>query len=131
MQTILVCEDDTNNRRGFCEMLTLLGYRVLQAATGKKAIEIFKTQNRPVDLLISDVDLPDVSGTDVALALSESSPRMPILFVSGNPIAIWSRRDLCNFKRLPSALVDFIEKPFRLLTLQNKISDLLNHASAI
>ena len=80
MPTILVCEDDTNNRRGFCEVLSLMGYRVLQAATGKSAIEICKTQNQPVDLLISDVDLPDVSGVDVALTVAESSPRMPILF---------------------------------------------------
>jgi FixJ family two-component response regulator len=79
--------------------------------------------------LISDVDLPDLSGTEVALALSKSNPKLPILFVSASPMNLWTRRDRCNFRRLPSALVDFLEKPFRLSTLQNKIGELLDRAS--
>src|SRR5258708_20578827 len=101
-----------------------MGYTVLEAATGKKAIDTCKRQDRPVDLLISDLDLPDLSGTEVALAVSKANPKLPILFVSANPMNLWSRRDRCNFRRSPSALVHFLENPFRLATFQSKIGEL-------
>jgi CheY-like chemotaxis protein len=127
--TILVCEDDLNNRQGFKALLSMLGYAVLAAATGRKAIEICQNKDRPIDLFIADLDLPDLSGTQVALKAAESNPHMPILFVSATPMDGWSRRDLYNFRQLPSALVDFIEKPFRLSALRDKIAELIQRAS--
>jgi CheY-like chemotaxis protein len=129
--TILVCEDDPNNRQGFSALLSIMGYSVLAADTGKKAIAICKNKARPIDLLISDVDLPDVSGTEVALKVAESNPHLPILFVSATPLDEWNRRDLYNLKQLPAALVDFLEKPFRLSSMRDKIGKLLRHFSGI
>ena len=109
--TVLVCEDDLNNRQGFKALLSMLGHAVLAAATGRKAIEICQNKDRPIDLFIADLDLPDLSGTQVALKAAGSNPHMPILFVSATLMDAWSRRDdLCNFRQLPSAL--FIENPF-------------------
>src|SRR5947209_5530426 len=102
--TILVCEDDLNNRHGLNALLSIMGYSVLTVDTGQKAIATCNNQAQPIDLFISDLDLTDLSGTEVALRVAELKPDMPILFVSATPLDAWNRRDLYNLKRLPSAL---------------------------
>ena len=129
--TILVCEDDLNNRHGLNALLSIMGYSVLTVDTGQKAIATCNDQAQPIDLFISDLDLTDLSGTEVALRVAELKPDMPILFVSATPLDAWNRRDLYNLKRLPSALVDFLEKPFRLSSLRDKIGELRRHFSSI
>jgi response regulator RpfG family c-di-GMP phosphodiesterase len=125
MKTILVLEDDPSNMRAFTTLLWSSGYRVLQAETGKEAIKVGKCHHGPIDLFLSDVDVPELSGTAVALELIKAYPAMRFLFVSGTPMDIWGRNDLENFGELPSHLVDFLEKPFRLSTFLDKIDELI------
>jgi CheY-like chemotaxis protein len=125
MKTVLVLEDDPSNMQAFSALLWSMGYRVLEATTGKEAIEAGRPLYGPIDLLLSDVDVPEPSGTEVALELIKSHPTLSVLFLSGTPMYAWSRTDLANFRNLPSEMVDFIEKPIPVFVLLAKITDLI------
>src|SRR5258708_2784098 len=124
MKTVLVLEDDPSNMQAFRAVLWLFGYSVLEATTGKEAIEAGNCHGS-IDLFLSDVDVPGPSGTEVALALIKLHPTIPVLFVSGTPMYSWRRTDLDNFRQLPSELVDFIEKPCRLSAFMDKVGELI------
>ena len=124
MKTILVLEDDASNMRAFRTTLSSEGYCVLEATTGNEAIEVGDS-HAAIDLLVSDVRVPEPSGPAVALRLTNSHPSLGVLFVSGTPMDYWSKDDLDNFKQLPSDLVDFMEKPFRLSAFLNRVDELI------
>ena len=90
MKTVLVLEDDPSNMQAFSALLWSMGYRVLEATTGKEAIEAGRPQYGSIDLLLADVDVPERSGTEVALELIKSHPAISVLFVSGTPMYAWS-----------------------------------------
>ena len=96
MKTVLVLEGDPSNMQAFNAVLWLFGYSVLEATTGKEAIEA-ENCHGSIDLFLSDVEVPGPSGTDVALELTKSHPTVPVLFVSGTPMHSWRRSDLANF----------------------------------
>ena len=125
MKTVLVLEDDPGNMQAFSALLCAMGYRVLEATTGKEAIEAGTRQYEPIDLFLSDVDVPEPSGTEVALELINLHPAIPVLFVSGTPMYAWDRNDVDNFRQLQSHLVDFMEKPFALSAFVDKIVELI------
>ena len=129
MKTVLVLEDDPSNMQVFSAVLWSMGYSVLEATTGKEAIEAGNRHYGPLDLFLSDVDVPEPSGTEVALELIKSHPAIPVLFVSGTPMYAWGRNDLDNFRQLPSDLVDFIEKPFLVSAFLDKIGELIEKRS--
>lgn len=130
MTTILVLEDDLGNMQAFCAILSSMGYRALEASTGKEAIEA-SNKHAPINLFISDIALPDLSGTEVALRLIQRQPDLRMLFVSGTAIAYWPESDRRNFRQLPPGSVEFLEKPFLASALQGKVESLLNrHSSA-
>ena len=80
--SILVVEDDPAVRATAAEMLRDLGYRVSEASTGKRALEMLQTE--AVDLVFSDVVLPDgVSGADVVRAVKQLTPQTAVLLTSG------------------------------------------------
>ena len=129
MRTVLILEDDPSNLQIFSALLSSAGYRVLEATSGNEAIEIAENKGN-IDLLISDVVVPERSGTEVALELTKSRPALTSLFISGTPMRGWDVRDLNNFRRLPPEQVDFLEKPFRPRTLLAKIGALLGVPAA-
>ena len=128
MKTVLVLEDDPSNMRGFSALLSSIGYSVLEATNGKEGIEAGNRQGS-IDLFLSDIDVPGPSGTEVALELVKSHPTMPVLFVSGTPMYSWRRKDVDNFKQLPSDLVDFMEKPCRLSLFVDQFDELIKKRS--
>ena len=65
------------------EILRGSGYRVLTAADGDAAITLLERTHRPVDLLVTDVVMPVMSGTDLAARVTDRSPATRVLFVSG------------------------------------------------
>jgi DNA-binding response OmpR family regulator len=131
MKTILVLEDDPGNMQAFCAILSFMGYRVLEATTGEEALKVSNNEYEPINLFISDMGLPDVSGTDIALRLTQRQPDLPVLFLSGTPIDQWPESDRRKFDQLPSGSVDFLEKPFHVSALQTKVESLLNSHSSV
>ena len=117
-ETIMVVEDDESVRDLVRLMLESKGYNVL-AAAGAEEAERICTDN--VDLLLTDVVMPDVNGRVLAERLSATSPSMRILFMSGySDEAVYRHGEIS-----PDA--SFIEKPFTDRTLARKIREVLEN----
>ena len=125
MKTVLVLEDDLTNLQVFGAVLGLTGYRVLEAKSGLAAIETYKHYDGPVDLFVSDVAVPEMTGTEVALELVRLQPALPVLFVCGTPWYAWDQKDVDNFKQLSPAHVEVLEKPFRPVDFLDKVSEMV------
>jgi two-component system cell cycle sensor histidine kinase/response regulator CckA len=130
MKTLLVLEDDPSNMSAFRIIFQPL-YNTLEATTGVEALQLVNCHNRPIDLFVSDVALPDLSGTEVALRLIHSHPGVRILFLSGTPMNDWCESDLRNFRQLPPGSIAFLEKPVHLSILKAKVESLVNSDACV
>jgi PAS domain S-box-containing protein len=81
--SVLVVDDETDVRSLIAEILRGSGYHVVVAADGDAAIAILERAARPVDLLVTDVVMPVMSGTDLAARVVRAWPSTRVLFVSG------------------------------------------------
>jgi CheY-like chemotaxis protein len=82
-ETLLVVEDEAEVRQMIGAILSAHGYRALQTGTGKEALRVYAQQNGRIDLLISDVVLPGMRGTEVAESMRKLDPQLRVLFISG------------------------------------------------
>jgi PAS domain S-box-containing protein len=110
-QKILVVEDNDPVRRTVCEILQVNGYEVVEADGGKPALEL--VQDGGFDLVLTDVVMPEMLGTELADELRESHPGLPLLFMSGYA-------DVAGPIEDPSML---IEKPFTSAKLLAKVQE--------
>ena len=85
LETILVAEDETALREKIREVLEAAGYRVLVSKDVDDAIQIVTQHKDPVDLLLTDVVMPKLSGPELAMQLQPLNPRMKVLYMSGYP----------------------------------------------
>jgi CheY-like chemotaxis protein len=126
METVLVLEDEPTNLKVMALVIRLDGYRVLEAADGNAAIGICNQHRGRIHLLVADIQLPDISGTQVAIELLKCWPQLAILFTSGTPLKNWAPTDLVGLKQLSGASVDILEKPFTPLALGRRVQQLLS-----
>jgi CheY-like chemotaxis protein len=104
--TVLVVEDEEAVRRVTVAALRRFGYVVLAAAEGSEALALEAGHDGPVDLLLTDMMLPDLTGLDVADRIRERRPGLPVLLMSG-----YAPREVLRAPhRRPE--VSFLEKPF-------------------
>jgi PAS domain S-box-containing protein len=82
-ETILVAEDEPGVRRYVCGVLRMHGYTVLEAATGREALEVAERHAAAIDLLLSDVVMPEMGGVELAERFTEARPRVPVILMSG------------------------------------------------
>src|ERR1017187_7336060 len=83
-ETILVAEDEEALRQMVVQVLRIQGYTVLEAASGRDALEVWKQANRPVDLLLTDMVMPGgIMGSELAERLSSQSPNLKVIYTSG------------------------------------------------
>jgi len=83
-ESVLVVEDEAVLRKLVREILEAGGYRVVDAASGQEALRAWEKQGKNVDLLLTDMSMPDgMSGRDLAAKLQEDNPRLPVIFSSG------------------------------------------------
>jgi len=119
-ETILLVEDNSDVREVARTSLTHYGYRVIEAANGTEAVQVFKELEGRIDLLFTDVVMPAMGGQSLAESLRIQNPRLPVLFMSGHPFEI-------NTKKLAAMEGnDFIQKPFKPLDLAQKIRRMLD-----
>jgi DNA-binding response OmpR family regulator len=110
--TLLVVEDDEM----VCEAITRLfvreGYLVLTASTGHDAMGVLRTPQEPVDVVLLDIGLPDVSGTDLCARMRQVCPNLPIVVCSGaaspEEIEELHRLGVTSFFPKPIALSDLV-----------------------
>jgi len=83
-RTVLVVEDEAAVRHVERRLLEAQGYRVLLADGGEAALAIVRAHEGPIDLLLTDVIMPEMNGREVAAAVQALRPELPVLFVSGH-----------------------------------------------
>lgn len=120
LETVLVVEDDSDVRAYTVELLRELGYRVVEAQSGAAALKVLERRDQPVQLLLTDVVMPAMSGRDLAEAARRANPSLRVLFMSGYPKDIVS-----GGGRLGPGL-DLVPKPFSYVQLATKIRELLD-----
>jgi PAS domain S-box-containing protein len=119
-ETILVVEDDPQVRGLVCRTLERLGYRVLSAATGQDALAIACSDSAHVDLVLSDVVVPDLSGMEIVSRVQGRSRCTKALFMSGHIDHVLLRDGALQ------AGSHFIQKPFMPQALGRKIREVLD-----
>jgi PAS domain S-box-containing protein len=126
--TILLAEDDPAVRRLVQSILSDVGYRVIEASTGLEALSILQQGDDHVDLLLTDVVMPEMGGRALHLKLTEIRPGIPTIFMSGYPNR---KRTGTVYDPLPGETL--IGKPFTrselLSTIHSKLSDEALNAS--
>src|SRR6516165_7775976 len=81
--TVLLVEDDDQVLDAMTRMLVRAGYLVLTAASGHDAIGMLRTPLQPINVVVLDVNLPDVSGIDLCARIRELHPAMPVVVCTG------------------------------------------------
>ncbi len=82
-ETILLVEDEPGVRQLVREMLLRLGYTILEAGSGAEALRLFEQHHGGIDLLLTDVIMPQMSGRDLAARLRAAQPTLKVLYMSG------------------------------------------------
>ncbi len=118
-ETILIVEDEAAMLELYGAMLETLGYAVLTANTPGEALQLAKTHAGKVNLLITDVVMPEMNGRDLANALHTLLPDLKILFMSGYTANVIAHRGILDEG------VRFIQKPFSIKDLAAKVRDTL------
>ena len=117
--TVLLVEDHASIRCLLHNHLTNSGYRVLDAGSGEEAIRIAQQNDGPIDLLLTDIVMPNGGGFDVARVLAAQRPWMKVIFMSGYPQDLDSGRE-----NLPPG-ARLLLKPFIKGDLLRLVSEML------
>jgi two-component system cell cycle sensor histidine kinase/response regulator CckA len=120
-ETILFVEDEQSVRELVCEYLKARGYHVLEAADGVQALEIAAAHKGKIQLLITDVVMPKVSGREVAARLAPTRPDLKVLYISG-----YTDDSVFRHGVLEGGMA-FLQKPFNLKALATKVREILEH----
>jgi YesN/AraC family two-component response regulator len=121
MATILLVDDEDLLREGVREILEMSDYTVIEARDGEEALSQFAVNN--VDMVISDVVMPNMDGVDLVSRLRESFPDIPILTISGGSRVVSARFGLDS--ALLSGANASLTKPFTAKQLIEKVKELL------
>jgi two-component system, cell cycle sensor histidine kinase and response regulator CckA len=118
-ETILLVEDDEKLRELIRQMLLQQGYKVLETTQSSDAVGVASQHDGPIDLLLTDVVMPQMSGQEVAEQVVALRPRIKVVFMSGYPGGVTSRHGMFD----PSAF--FLQKPFEMDTLGQLLRQVL------
>jgi len=120
-ETILIVEDEEMLRQLARDILTDCGYRTLEAASGRQALEVWNRHPGRIDLLLTDMVMPEgVSGVELAEHLVIGEPRLKVVFMSGYTA------DEVNATLLERNHASFIQKPYGHAELAKTIRDCLD-----
>jgi PAS domain S-box-containing protein len=119
-ETVLLVDDEEQILDVGKMMLSKLGYHILKAQSGHEAIQILKSNRHKIDLVILDMIMPDMSGSETFDRLKEIIPEQKVLLASGYSI------DGKATDILKRGCDGFIQKPFDLKTLSNKVREILD-----
>jgi nitrogen-specific signal transduction histidine kinase/ActR/RegA family two-component response regulator len=121
-ETVLLAEDDAQVREGAQEILGRYGYRVVAAADGEEALELYAAHADEIDVAVLDVIMPGLDGPTVAARLRERRPGLPVVYASGYP-AGGLRMDF-----MLSEGVQLLEKPYAAQKLLQAVRAALKRA---
>ncbi|PKN66809.1 MAG: oxidoreductase, partial [Deltaproteobacteria bacterium HGW-Deltaproteobacteria-10] len=118
-ETILVVDDEEVVAKVCKEMLESLGYHVYLAGSGQEALAVYMEKCRKIDLIILDMILPGISGSDTYDRLREINPEVKVLLSSGYSVEGQAT------KILERGCQGFIQKPVRMNSLAQKVREIL------
>jgi CheY-like chemotaxis protein len=124
-ETVMVVEDDQAVRRFIAATLRQCGYRVMETGNPLRSLEILEGYDGPLDLLLTDVIMPDLNGVELASRASDLRPDIAVIYVSGYTHHAAMR----NRKIDPDA--NFLSKPFTPAELSAAVRDVLDRRGAI
>jgi PAS domain S-box-containing protein len=123
-ETILLAEDEESLRRLSARILEQRGYTVIAAETATEALRIAERNGRTIDLLLTDLVMPELSGTALAEQISQLLPDIRVLFMSGYADDVVSRNGSLTEGSA------FLEKPFSANDLATKVRETLDAAQS-
>ena len=119
-ETILLAEDEKEVRELFKTFLEGSGYKVLPAADGEEALQVFRTFQDCIDLVILDAVMPKLSGPEVYEKMQRLSGSLPCLFLTG-----YSEEILQNYFNLDLE-IPILRKPITFLEFGRKVREILD-----
>ncbi|HWJ16922.1 MAG TPA: response regulator, partial [Gemmatimonadaceae bacterium] len=122
-KTVLVVDDHDTTRLTIARMLEAGGFVVEQASSGLEALSHLAVHGDAIDMVLSDVTMPGMSGIDLSYQIRELYPNIPVAIVSG---------DVSELERsiIGRADVPFIKKPFHAESLYSAVRDAIRQASS-
>ncbi|HEU4648384.1 MAG TPA: response regulator [Gemmatimonadales bacterium] len=112
---ILVVDDVNLVSRPMARMLAEAGYRVYEAGSGEEALEVLRTARRPIDLVITDVRMPEMNGVELMRRIAAEWPETKMLFMSAYPAEVLVQEGLAY------PAMHFLAKPFTRADLLQKV----------
>jgi len=116
---VLIVDDDLSLRKILYKILENGGYDVLSAGNGPEALAICGRSNPPIDLLVTDYNMPGMSGLELGRECSAFNSALPVLFISGD----YPDHELCA--EVEKRNRGFLAKPFRSQELMRKVKEML------
>ena len=124
-ETILVVEDEPSVRRVTRRLLAAQGYRILEAESGDEALRMYAEHRAEIALVLTDLVMPgDVNGRELAKRLTESDPRIRVIFMSGYSAEVAGRELDLHVGE------NFLPKPFTRVELLATIRRALDRPQA-
>lgn len=117
---ILVVEDDDATRLALCEILESFGYRVSSASDGVEAWKLIRRENGKLDLVVSDLVMPNMGGRELYDQVSETFPDLKMVLITGYPLGTHTR-ELLDRQR-----VTWLQKPLSSEIVSKTVHDLLH-----
>ncbi|MFZ5447907.1 MAG: response regulator [Thermodesulfobacteriota bacterium] len=117
--TILVVENGEMLRPLICEILQREGYDVLAAQDGEAALSVWKHHQGPIDLVLTDVVMPKMSGKQLVKRLRLLKPEIKVIYMSGYELGLLSADNKYDSNAW------FIQKPFRPAELSKLVGEIL------
>ncbi|MGE0765303.1 MAG: ATP-binding protein [Hyphomicrobiaceae bacterium] len=114
---VLLVEDEDSVRNFAVRALKRQGYEVLEATTGVEALEVYAAETLPIDIVVSDVMMPEMDGPTMLTEMRKSRPDLKVIFISGYP------DDRFKTGLDPDAHYAFLAKPFSLPQLAAKVKE--------
>lgn len=118
-ETILVIDDDEKVRAILVSMLKSLGYETLEAKDIDNALFFAQTYDKDIDLIISDIVMPGMSGPELFNKIRQIRPRSKVLYISGYTDNVISHHGILDKG------INFLQKPFTLQALSRKIREVI------
>jgi CheY-like chemotaxis protein len=123
---VLLVDDERALRTGFASFLEACGYEVRVAGNGREAIEALRSF--PADIVVTDINMPDMDGIEVISALQEAASAVPVIAISGG--GLFDKSLLLDSARALGAVLT-LEKPFAPSDLRDAIVSVLDSVGPV